>query len=451
MRILVVDDDELALELIKKILETEQHEVELATDVAAALEIMQTKDIQIVITDWNMPQTSGIELCHYLRSAPVGYIYIILITARNSREDMLQGLTAGADEFISKPFEPIELLLRIRNAGRLLTQQTKLRESDRRFRAMFQEHSAVMLLIEPKSGRILDANGSASQFYGYSVERLKSMFFNEINIADPDWVALELTRALQKEQKYFRFKHALASGEIRAVEAYSSPIDYGGETVLFSIIHDITEREHAEVELRHTQDALKYAYNELQQSFAREQALARVDELTGINNRRSLVELAQHEFETSMRYRLPLTVLMIDIDKFKYINDTFGHAIGDLALKHVTKIICANLRAADLVGRYGGDEFVILLPQTSPQEARLLAERIHASLTAQAIETDKGSLSIMISIGISQTIHHTIPGLGQPDTIENLFLRVDQAMYTAKQTGRNRTEIFDLDNRGDLS
>jgi putative two-component system response regulator len=125
MKILVVDDDDIALAVAKKVLENGRYEVELAEDGEAALEILRSTDIQILISDWNMPKITGIDLCHYLRSSPsIGYIYIILVTSRSSKEDMVLGLSAGADDFISKPLEPAELLVRVRNAERVLALET---------------------------------------------------------------------------------------------------------------------------------------------------------------------------------------------------------------------------------------------------------------------------------------------------------------------------------------
>jgi putative two-component system response regulator len=125
MKILIVDDDEIALAVAKKILENDRHEVLLAENGETALEILRSKDIQLVISDWNMPKITGIELCRYLRMSPaIAYIYIIIVTSRSSKEDMLQGLSAGADDFITKPFEPAELLVRVRNAERVLALET---------------------------------------------------------------------------------------------------------------------------------------------------------------------------------------------------------------------------------------------------------------------------------------------------------------------------------------
>jgi putative two-component system response regulator len=125
MNILVVDDDEIALTIANKILRSDKQEIFLAENGQVAKEILQKNLIQIVISDWNMPNMDGIELCRYLRSQPsIGYIYFIMVTSRNSKQDMLAGLEAGADDFISKPFEPAELLLRVRNAQRVLSFET---------------------------------------------------------------------------------------------------------------------------------------------------------------------------------------------------------------------------------------------------------------------------------------------------------------------------------------
>ena len=157
MKILVVDDDDIALTVAAKILSSNGYEVVTAEDGETALQIQQSQNIQIVVSDWNMPKITGIDLCRTLRSLPkvVGYIYIIIITARNSKDDMIQGLSAGADDFISKPFEPAELLVRVRNAERVLATENDLRRSETRHLALLSAVPDLIYRIR-RDGILLD-------------------------------------------------------------------------------------------------------------------------------------------------------------------------------------------------------------------------------------------------------------------------------------------------------
>jgi diguanylate cyclase (GGDEF)-like protein len=175
----------------------------------------------------------------------------------------------------------------------------------------------------------------------------------------------------------------------------------------------------------------------LQAALTREKQLAQTDALTGISNRRHLYELAEHEFNLAMRYEKPLSAIMVDIDHFKKVNDTFGHMVGDQLLQLVTQAACAELRSSDLIGRYGGEEFVLILPMTNAQQAHSLAERIRLRVEALRQATTKGDASVTLSIGIVEIVH----GAQTAQSIEDLIRHADQAMYAAKQAGRNRTEI----------
>ena len=208
---------------------------------------------------------------------------------------------------------------------------------------------------------------------------------------------------------------------------------------MVAIFSDITERKQAEVELQHTKEGLEAANRELQTALALQQQLAHTDSLTGINNRRNLYELAEHEFDIAIRYRQPLSVIMFDIDHFKQVNDTFGHTVGDQILQRVTQVARAELRSADVIGRYGGEEFVVILPMTNAKKAYPLAERIRMGVAAMRLPTEKGDAAVTLSIGIVEMAHE-----GQTESIEVMIRYADEAMYTAKQAGRNRTEIGNL-------
>jgi len=206
-----------------------------------------------------------------------------------------------------------------------------------------------------------------------------------------------------------------------------------------AIIRDITERRHVEVDLGQAKLALEAANEELQIALAREQHLARTDVLTSVNNRRYWFELAEHEFEAATRYSHPLSVILFDIDRFKLVNDTFGHAAGDQMLERVAQIARAALRSADVIGRYGGEEFVILLPMTTVRQAFPVAERIREGVAAIRVNSAQGQAAVTLSIGIAEMLPAPCPP-GET-SIERVIRRADGAMYAAKQAGRNRTSI----------
>jgi diguanylate cyclase (GGDEF)-like protein/PAS domain S-box-containing protein len=225
-------------------------------------------------------------------------------------------------------------------------------------------------------------------------------------------------------------------------ETITPVLDKQGDVKNFiAIKQDITKRKQAEADLQHAKAELEMANLELKAAFEHEQQLARTDALTGVNNRRYLFELAEHEFDVARRYQQPLAVIMFDIDHFKQINDTYGHTAGDQMLELVTKVACAQLREVDLIGRYGGEEFLIVLPITSAPQAYLLAERIRTSVVAA--QSDKGTTIVTLSLGIAEISHAP-----QDQSVEDVIRRADESMYAAKQAGRNRAMIFNTDTTG---
>jgi diguanylate cyclase (GGDEF)-like protein len=161
------------------------------------------------------------------------------------------------------------------------------------------------------------------------------------------------------------------------------------------------------------------------------------DPLTGLLNRRRFTELANREVTRSRRHRLVFSVLMLDIDHFKRINDTYGHPVGDLAIKAVAEVCTQALRPHDLLARYGGEEFVLTLPQTESEGAHTVAERIRAKTETLTVPSEHGPVRFTVSIGISTYQS------GQP--LECVVARADEALYEAKQSGRNRVVILPLD------
>jgi diguanylate cyclase (GGDEF)-like protein len=168
--------------------------------------------------------------------------------------------------------------------------------------------------------------------------------------------------------------------------------------------------------------------------FQEVQSLALTDPLTGLQNRRSLFELGRVEFARAQRMKRPFCCMMLDLDHFKHINDEYGHQIGDQVLQEFAKRCKDSVREVDLVGRYGGEELIILLPETDRKLSMQVAERLRGCIAAAPIQVFDKEISVTVSIGVATQDDNTIH-------LETLIARADQAMYIAKHKGRNRVAL----------
>jgi len=175
--------------------------------------------------------------------------------------------------------------------------------------------------------------------------------------------------------------------------------------------------------------------------FQQVQQLAITDPLTNLYNRRYFFEAARREYERAFRYASPMAIILIDLDHFKWVNDTYGHLVGDRVLVTIANRCRAALREVDILARFGGEEYILLLPQTNLAGALLLAERLRASISNTPVDAGNQSLAISASLGIAE-LDETNPDL------HTLILRADQALYAAKHGGRNRTVCHGESQRG---
>ena len=178
------------------------------------------------------------------------------------------------------------------------------------------------------------------------------------------------------------------------------------------------------------------AQEELQYELERQRELATTDGLTGVANRRSFLQLAYHTLERSRRHNKPLCLAMLDVDYFKEINDSYGHQIGDMVLRHLTTTIARNLRSYDIIGRYGGDEFILLFPDTHRSGAAHTLERLHHAIKTGDF-SDCGGIAFTISIGLAATFPHQ-----NTMTLEDIIARADKALYLSKARGRNCVSVL---------
>jgi two-component system, cell cycle response regulator len=300
MKILIADDEPVSRHMLRGFLVKWGYEVVTVEDGNAAWENLKSPDApRMALLDWMMPGKNGVDVCREMRHLrPVPYTYILLLTAKDAKESVVEGLESGADDYLTKPFHPAELRARIREGMRLL----------------------------------------------------------------------DLEDSLVQAREAMRFK-------------------------------------------------------------------ATHDALTGVWNRGAIMETLDREVSRSAREGASLGVLIADLDHFKSINDNYGHLAGDRVLCEVTRRMQADIRAYDSVGRFGGEEFLILIPGCSHSETIENSERLREAILRQPVETDSGPLKITLSIGAAAT------GDWPEQTAGQILHLADLALYRAKEEGRNRVAI----------
>lgn len=274
--------------------------------------------------------------------------------------------------------------------------------------------SPIGIITYKASGPCVMANTAAARIVGATVEQLLQHNFKAI----PAWAKYGLLAMAEEAlntglsmcgEKYIE----TTFGAKIWINAHFTPFSSCGEQHLLFMAEDITERKRMESELR---------------------SLATMDSLTGIYNRRTIIEIGNNELARCSRYNQPLSLLMLDIDHFKHVNDTYGHAVGDQALRQLASRCNELMRNIDSLGRLGGEEFLVILPQTNLGEARIAAERLRQAVAGQPIQYQDKSFNITISIGVSDCCPND-------EDIETAIHRADIAMYRAKENGRNRVEL----------
>ena len=317
--------------------------------------------------------------------------------------------------------------------------QSELAQREESYYRQFADNSTVMLLIDP-NGRILDANLAALRFYGYAKDRFLAMQISDISQRSAIAILDTLGAAVQADGSQFESQHRLADGSLRDVSISSSPIKMEDRRVLHTIVFDVTDRKRAEAEI---------------------QNLAFFDPLTHLPNRRLLLDRLQQALAGSARSQRKGALLFIDLDNFKALNDTYGHAQGDLLLQQAAQRLGSCIRQGDTVARLGGDEFVVMLKDLSA-DATEATDQV-ASVGAKVLN----ALKLPYQLGGVQ--HHssasvgiTLFGTGEEgdksdaregsgnsslnsglNSVDALFKRADLALYQAKATGRNTLSFFD--------
>jgi len=444
-RILVVDDIEANVRLLQAKLQAEYYHVLTAADGATALAIAAEEKPDLVLLDVMMPGMDGFEVCRRLKDDPATrHIPIVLVTALDGRADRITGLEAGADEFLTKPIDDVMLFARVKSLTRLKLVIDELRQREASGRRIGVIAGAASRL-GGSGGRVLIVDDQ---------ERQAQRMFSELAIdhrpvleSDPEKahltargpVDLIIVNTMARAFDGLRFAAQIRSDEstrhlpiLGVIDPDDRPrlvkaLEIGLNDVLTRPIdpQELSARVKSQVRGKRYTDFLR---NNLDHSLE----LAVTDQLTGLHNRRYMTGQLGALVNRAVRGGDPVAALMIDIDHFKKINDGFGHDIGDEVLREFAVRLASNVRAIDLPCRYGGEEFVVIMPDTRLEDAERIAERIRRHVAGSPFRVSGGaeSLTVTISIGVAATA-------GEGDHAEALLKRADEAMYTAKSTGRN--------------
>jgi two-component system cell cycle response regulator len=446
-RVLVVDDLVPNLKLLEARLSAEYFDVVTATNGPEALKICESGGCDIVLLDVMMPGMDGFEVCRKLKANPATlHLPVVMVTALDQTADRVRGLEAGADDFLTKPIDEIALIARVRSLARLKFVIDELRNRAATSANLGVTEAVRHTLDEGLGGRILlvDDRPNSSQ---RTVEALRGAYDVDVNIDAHE----ALFRATEQNYQVIIVSLGLARFDGLRLCSQLRSVDRTRHTPLL-MIADLEDRQRilrgldlcvndylirpvdknemiarVKTQVRHK----RYA-DSLRTNLQAAMELAVVDPLTGLNNRRYLEpHLAALLEQASLRGR-PVSVMMLDIDHFKHVNDTYGHDAGDQLLKYFSARVKRSVRGADLMCRLGGEEFVVVMPDTNLSTAEIVGERIRAAVAGSPfpLENDVQTISVTVSIGVAES-----PGDEPPNA---LLKRADQALYRSKNGGRNK-------------
>lgn len=450
-RVLIVDDLFPNVKLLETKLALEYFETLAAMNGADALAICEKGLCDIVLLDVMMPGMDGFEVCRRLKANPAtAHLPVVIVTALDQPSDRLRGLEAGADDFLTKPIDDTALFTRVRSLVRLKAVTDELRSRALASRAVGMTDPLALAAAEDgQNARILLVEDRPS-----AASRLSEALSRQHHVViEPD-PGKALALATEGDFELALVSLDLAGfdglrlcGQLRSLDhTRNMPLimlaeeherarvirglEFGVNDFLLRPIdrNELIARVRTQVRRRRFSETLRVALTASLE-------LAVTDDLTGLHNRRYLDGRLGPVFGDAAARKRGLACLLLDIDRFKAINDTYGHDAGDEVLRAFAGRVRALTREVDIVARYGGEEVVIILPGTEIAEARAVAERIRLRIEREpfAIERGAKAIAVTVSIGVAE---REARDQGPADMLK----RADTALYRAKEAGRNRVE-----------
>jgi diguanylate cyclase (GGDEF)-like protein/putative nucleotidyltransferase with HDIG domain len=429
IHVLLVEDNPGDARLIEELLRERGNgsfHLERVDRLDAGLERLSEGDVGLVLLDLSLPDAQGLDtLASVLADAPA--VPVIVLTGLDDEAVALDAVRQGAQDYLVKgKFDGGLLVRAARYAIERKQIEDELRSSKQRYQAIFDHTGIGIALISPQM-RILSMNRQMSEWFPSIDPHGHPVCHRAYNDPPRDRPCEDcpVVETLQDGQVHEAVTETPAGDEIRNYRIVSTPLTdaEGRTTAVIEMVDDITDRQRA-------QEALAEANRRLEE-------LATTDELTGLWNRRRFLEMLDHELRRARRGQADLTVALIDVDHFKGINDTRGHAFGDRVLEAVAEALQEGARDSDTVARFGGDEFAVLMPQTTVEDAQTPLSRIRQRVSATQISDGEDALQVTLSIGAAGWDHQQVR---KADVLMRL---ADEALYAAKEDGRNTVRTWD--------
>lgn len=447
-RVLVVDDILPNVKLLEAKLTSEYYEVITATNGQDALDKIESDSPDLVLLDVMMPGMDGFEVCRRIKENPErAHIPVVMVTALTDAEDKVKGLDAGADDFLSKPINDTALMARVRSLVRL-----KMALDEWRTR----ENAASQLGVVEESASVMEQSVDGASILvvedkDFEADKIRDSLSDKQNVmhvkagapamelcATHDFDVLIISLNLEEEDGLRLCSHIKSAERTRNVpivmiaeEDDMDRVAHGLEIGAHDYIMRPVDRNELQARVR-TQIRRKRFQERLRATYEISLSMALTDALTGLYNRRYLEVHMEKLLQKTQESHKQVGVLMVDIDHFKGVNDTYGHNVGDEILKEFAHRLKDKLRSFDLVARMGGEEFVAILPDVTPERAYVVAERLRRSICQEPFKcsTPEGELTISTSLG------GAIITPGNYTSVEVLE-RADKCLYQAKEEGRN--------------